>query len=440
MTIRDAAESMKAQDEAGNPFPGPAGEAVAAGERPLAGWQPFFVSVLALAGVWTGLVLLFAAQFVLTGPLEWSDALQRAVSFWQPWLLLLPLVLMLTRWLLWRKVSLPVSLLAHAAGCTLAVLVCHWLTPERPPPRGGGDRVPGQQGPPLMQGYPQERGPGPGTPGMMRGERPGPPRGMPGGRPTAGSPFPGAAGRPRGPFGPFGFRTVIDAVIYGGVVSVTCALSFLRRSQQRERRALELEASLANARLDALRLQINPHFLFNTLNAAASLVHTRPEAADEMILSLSELLRASLQGTGTHEVTLAREMELLRLYTDIERTRFGDRISFREEVPAELMGALVPALVLQPVVENAVRHGLEPRPGPGTVTVAARREGDRLVLSVSDDGVGFEGGAAARGSGIGLANTRDRLRALYGRVQDLRMEALPEGGTRIVISLPWHLP
>lgn len=437
--MRNAAESMKAQDEAGTPFPGPAGESVAAGERPFSRWQPFFVSVLALAGVWTGLVLLFAAQFVLTGPLEWSEALQRSVSFWQPWLVLLPLVLLLTRWLLWRKFPLPASLLAHAAGCTLAVLACHWFTPERLPPRGPGDRVPGQQGPPLNQGPPQDRGPGPGPPGM-RGERPGPPRGMAGGRPAAGNPFSVGAGRSRGPFGPLGFRTVFDAVIYGGVVSVTCAFSFLRRSQQRERRTLELEASLANARLDALRLQINPHFLFNTLNAAASLVHTRPEAADEMILSLSELLRASLQGTGTHEVTLAREMELLRLYTDIERTRFGDRISFREEVPGELLAALVPALVLQPVVENAVRHGLEPRPGPGTVTVAARREGERLILSVSDDGIGFAGGSATRGSGIGLANTRDRLRALYGGAQDLRMEALPEGGTRIVISLPWHLP
>ncbi len=408
-------------------------------ERSESGWKPSLVSAVVLAGVWVALVLFFAAQFVLTGSLEWSEAVGRAVVFWRPWLLLLPLVLLLTRWLLFRQVPFSGSLLAHAAGCTLAVLLCHAVTPDRPPQRSPGERVPGQPGPPSDSSPPPGRGPVPGPPGP-RGERPGPPRGMAGGRPVGGSAFTGGAGRPRGAFGPLGFRTVIDVVIYGGVVSVTCAVAFLRRSQQRERRALELEASLATARLDALRLQINPHFLFNTLNAAASLVHSRPDAADEMISSLSELLRASLQGTGTHEITLAREIELLRLYMDIERTRFGERISFREDIPGELLGALVPALVLQPLVENAVRHGLEPRPGPGAVTVAARRETGRLVLAVSDDGVGFSAGSAVRGSGIGLANTRDRLRALYGGEQHLRMEALPPGGSRIEISLPWHLP
>ena len=247
--------------------------------------------------------------------------------------------------------------------------------------------------------------------------------------------------RPRGFFGPQIFRVMLDVLVYGGVVSLTHTIALLRRSRQRERRALELEASLSRARLDALRLQINPHFLFNTLNAIASLIHTRPGTADEMIGSLSELLRATLHGAANHEVPLSQEMDLLRLFTDIERTRFGERIRFAEDIAPDTLPALVPSLILQPLVENAIRHGLEPRVESGTVTVAARRDGERLLLSVSDDGTGFsdkEHTAGDRPGGIGLTNTRDRLHALYGDAHHLAIAPGATGGTVISIAIPFR--
>jgi LytS/YehU family sensor histidine kinase len=247
---------------------------------------------------------------------------------------------------------------------------------------------------------------------------------------------------PRGRWRPFNIRSIIDIIVYGGVVSLTHAVAILRRSRQRERRALELEAGLARARLDALRLQINPHFLFNALNAIASLIHSRPEAADEMIGSLSELLRASLHSGGSHEVTLSGEMEMLRLFTDIERARFGERIRFEEDLAAETLPAMVPSLILQPLVENAIRHGLEPRVEAGTVTVRARRNGGRLLLTVSDNGAGYAPGpdsAEHEGpGGIGLSNTRDRLRALYGTGQTFTIAPGESGGTTITLDIPWH--
>jgi LytS/YehU family sensor histidine kinase len=247
---------------------------------------------------------------------------------------------------------------------------------------------------------------------------------------------------PRGRWRPFNIRSIIDIIVYGGVVSLTHAVAILRRSRQRERRALELEAGLARARLDALRLQINPHFLFNALNAIASLIHSRPEAADEMIGSLSELLRASLHSGGSHEVTLSGEMEMLRLFTDIERARFGERIRFEEDLAPETLPAMVPSLILQPLVENAIRHGLEPRVEAGTVIVRARRNSGRLLLTVSDNGAGYAPGPDAAEhegpGGIGLSNTRDRLRALYGADQTFTIAPGESGGTTITLDIPWH--
>jgi sensor histidine kinase YesM len=158
--------------------------------------------------------------------------------------------------------------------------------------------------------------------------------------------------------------------------------------------------------------------------------------------SLSELLRASLHGGGTHEVPLSEEMEMLRLFTGIERTRFGDRIQFHEDIAPETLTAKVPSLILQPLVENAIRHGLEPQVGEGTVTVRARRERERLILTVSDNGAGYspdkESAPREGPGGIGLTNTRDRLNALYGKEHSLTIAPGPSGGTEITIDIPWH--
>lgn len=386
-------------------------------------WNSRLTTAALLGGAWLVLVGLFAAQFVVAGALPWSDALVRAGAFWLPWLVFLPFAWFVAQGLLHRHVPWPVSLPVHALACAMVVAGCHLLMPALDPPLGAGRESPpasGSGAPPPPRG--PEYGAGPPWP---RAGGLGPPR--------------PENGRPRGRFGPLGFRSIIDLVIYGGVVSCAYAVTFLRRAQQRERRALELEASLSRAKLEALRLQINPHFLFNTLNAVASLIHSRPDAADEMIGSLSQLLRASLRGAGRHEVPLGEELELLRLFTDIERTRFGDRFRFAEDIAPDTLAAWVPSLILQPLVENAIRHGLEPRTGPGKVLVQSRHAGNQLMLTVQDDGLGFvEKASSAGDGGIGLANTRDRLRALYHENQSLTIGPAPGGGSIVTVTVPWH--
>lgn len=391
--------------------------------------------------LWAALVGLFAGQFVVAGAMEWDEALNRAAAFWWPWLPLLPLTFGFSRWLLKRQVHPAASVLLHLFACAGVVALCQFSTPDRPlrgaaPPPGESQlRTPGRNDGEFLP--PGE----PGGPPWARGprqvpRRQGPPEQLP---PPRQDRHP-AAGRPRGMLGPLGFRSVIDTVVYGGIVSLTHAIAFLRRSQQRERRTLELEASLTRARLDALRLQINPHFLFNTLNAIASLIHTQPGVADEMTVSLSELLRASLHGSGSHEVPLSGELNLLRLFTDIEQTRFGERLRFVNDIAPEALPGMVPSLILQPLVENAIRHGLEPRTGQGTVTIQARKEGPLLILSITDNGTGFSSAPSGRPSGgIGLTNTRDRLRALYGDRQSLTITPAEDGsGTTAVITIPFH--
>ncbi len=393
--------------------------------------RKWFPPLLLLAALWLVLVILFAGQFIIAGSQEWEEAVERSVGFWLVWLPLLPLTAWLARRFPLERRRPVLSIAVHLVACVAVVLICQEFTPGRQQPSRDRDGGPPREGAPSPARQPENSGPARegGPPPWSRGPRSGPPGE---GRPSM---------RPRGIFGPQAFRVLLDVLVYGGVVSLTHTIALLRRSRQRERRALELEASLSRARLEALRLQINPHFLFNTLNAISSLIHTRPDTADEMTGSLSELLRASLQGSGDHEVTLRQEMELLRLFTDIERTRFGDRIAFQEDIASDTLVAMVPSLVLQPLVENAIRHGLEPRVENGTVTIAARRGGDRLHLTVSDDGVGFSGkeNSASDGpGGIGLTNTRDRLRALYGDAHDLTIAPGIAGGTVISITIPFR--
>jgi LytS/YehU family sensor histidine kinase len=202
---------------------------------------------------------------------------------------------------------------------------------------------------------------------------------------------------------------------------------------------MALEASRNQAKLDALRLQLHPHFLFNTLNAISTLVHRDPEAADNLIGDLSELLRVSLQ-TAEHEVPLARELVLLDHYLAIEQARLGERLVVRREIdPAALRGR-VPTLILQPLAENAVRHGIEPRLGRGVLTLEARRVGDRLALAIMDDGVGLRAGASRAGEGVGLRNGTERLRTLHGDAARLEVREAPGGGVRVEIELPYREP
>jgi LytS/YehU family sensor histidine kinase len=224
--------------------------------------------------------------------------------------------------------------------------------------------------------------------------------------------------------------------IYLAIVSLAHALHFYRRSREREHRSLELTASLAQARLEALKMQIQPHFLFNALNAISALVHKDPEAADEMIGALSDFLRLTLESSGEQELPLRRELEFVERYLAVEKVRFGERLRFSIEAAPDTMAALVPALLLQPLVENAVRHGLEPQLRPGTLSIRAQREGDALLLSITDDGAGLPKTHPSR-EGIGLANTRARLRELYG--DRARLELRNEKGVSVRIALPYRV-
>jgi sensor histidine kinase YesM len=219
---------------------------------------------------------------------------------------------------------------------------------------------------------------------------------------------------------------------------------FLRYRARREEaialqaQAAELRAQLAGARLAVLRTQLNPHFLFNTLHAISALVERDPRGVRRMIARLSELLRISLDDVGDAEVPLARELDFTRRYLEIMQIRFEGRLEVIEHVESEALAALVPNLVLQPLVENAFKHGLERIDGVGRIELRAGRVGDRLVLSVSDNGPGV-GSEELGAEGLGLGNTRERLEQLYGSNQSLALRTHAGGGAVVEVSLPFRM-
>jgi sensor histidine kinase YesM len=230
-----------------------------------------------------------------------------------------------------------------------------------------------------------------------------------------------------------------SVVTFWAIVGVVAAADYYRLYRDRELRAARLEGALAGAQLQALQAQLQPHFLFNTLNAIASLIPESPAAAEEMVESLADLLRASLRDGREHEIPLEREMEILDQYLRIQELRFQDRLRVRRALPAELAAALVPPLLLQPLVENAIKHGVAPRPGGGLVSVRAEGSRDQVVIVVEDDGPGFTG-AARDGAGLGLANTRERLERLYGDASALVVGDRPGGGASVTVRLPLRFP
>jgi signal transduction histidine kinase len=225
---------------------------------------------------------------------------------------------------------------------------------------------------------------------------------------------------------------------YWFIASIYHALAYHREVRDRDVRAARLEGSLVQAKLDSLQGRLHPHFLFNTLNSIGALIHDQPTAAEQMLGSLSELLRASLHADPSREVTLERELDLLRQYISIQQMRFTDRLTVTIDVAPDVLGACVPHLLLQPLVENAIRHGIAPREGPGHVRIAAGRNGDRLRLVVEDDGVGWTKGGGTSGSGFGLSGTRGRLEHLYGGSATLEVQARTPTGTTATVDLPYH--
>jgi sensor histidine kinase YesM len=227
-----------------------------------------------------------------------------------------------------------------------------------------------------------------------------------------------------------------NLLIYGVIVSVSHALDYYRKYHERTVQALELEKRLTEARLQALLHQLEPHFLFNTLNGIASLMHTDVEAADRMLVRLSELLRITMSHTGAPQTTLRDEVAFLERYLDIEKIRFRSRLEVAIAIDDDAIDAQVPSLILQPIVENAVRHGIEPHARPGRIVLRGTREGGRIVLTVSDNGGGIPAGGPGR-EGIGLANTRARLAEIYGSAQKFELANGPDGGLCVRMEIPF---
>ena len=226
---------------------------------------------------------------------------------------------------------------------------------------------------------------------------------------------------------------------YSTVVGVSYAVAYYRESQTRALREAHLETRLMETRLRTLEAELHPHFLFNTLHAISTLVHSKPDAADRMISRLSDLLRLTFDRTGAPRISLHEELEFLQKYLEIEQTRFQDRLTVEYEIDPHALDCEVPRMILQPLVENAIKHGLSPKPGQGLIRVSAHRRADRLAVEVRDNGVGLNDRARARlHSGVGLSNTRDRLECLYGDAHRLEFSDGSQGLT-VRLEIPFRL-
>jgi signal transduction histidine kinase len=241
-------------------------------------------------------------------------------------------------------------------------------------------------------------------------------------------------------------RFLDELIIYLVVLAAGFARDYFLRYRERQEQAAQLEADkaklqaqLTEARLQTLRMQINPHFLFNTLHAVSSLVERDPRGVRRMIARLSDLLRYTLEHSNTQEIPLQQELDVLHQYLEIQKIRFQDQLDVTEDIAPETLDALVPNLILQPLVENAIKHGISQLETAGHITVKARRDGDHLRLSVHDNGPGIEGdGAPDLERGVGLRNTKARLEGLYGDAYQLGFDATGLDGLTVEISLPFH--
>ncbi|HKS21268.1 MAG TPA: sensor histidine kinase [Thermoanaerobaculia bacterium] len=242
---------------------------------------------------------------------------------------------------------------------------------------------------------------------------------------------------------PFRMR-VVSAFIYNFQSSLPTywlilfaylAFDYYVKYRDRELRGAQLAGELTRAQLQALKMQLKPHFLFNTLNSISSLMYSDVESADAMLARLSDFLRLTLDRELDQEVTLQEELEFVRRYLEIEKIRFEQRLLVSVTVADDIEDARVPTLVLQPLVENAIHHGIAPRPEGGSIAISAQRQESALRISVADDGIGILGGAVER---IGLANTRARLQRLYGDAHRFSFTASPAGGFVVEMVIPFH--
>jgi sensor histidine kinase YesM len=231
--------------------------------------------------------------------------------------------------------------------------------------------------------------------------------------------------------------TPTNVMFYWGVIVIEHALDYYQKLQERELRASQLEAQLAQSQLQVLKMQLHPHFLFNTLNAISALIRESPDEAEEMVSQLGDLLRMALETAGLQEVPFKKELEFLNHYIDIEQTRFQDRLRVEMAIEPETLDGLVPSMILQPLVENSVRHGVAPRPEGGCIKIKAWRDNSLLRLEVEDDGPGLCGDAPLK-ERVGLTNTRARVSNLYGDGHGLKLRHAAGGGLVVSLSIPFR--
>jgi sensor histidine kinase YesM len=235
----------------------------------------------------------------------------------------------------------------------------------------------------------------------------------------------------------FVFNFHINVLTYWAILGVGYARENYRKYRDRELRAAQLEAQLSQAQLQALKMQLQPHFLFNTLNAISSLIHEDVHAADQVLARLGDLLRYSLRNLGVQEVTLREELDFLQRYLEIEKIRFGTRLKVKMAVEPETLDLKVPNLILQPLVENAIQYAVTPRTRGGRIDISAHRENGSLRLVVRDDGPGLPNGKGAMPEeGIGLRNTRARLQQLYGDEHQFMIFNKAPSGVEVCLVIP----
>jgi signal transduction histidine kinase len=346
--------------------------------------------------VWLALSLISASQryadsLQTSSPVGFSEFLFWSLAIWSYWALLTPLIFRLGERMPLRREGLVAATAAHFALGLLFGL-CHIALFA------------------LL--------------GVLFGR----------GRPGAPATFLGEFGR--------GLRAFlyVELVLYWAILGAAVARDSYRKYREREARSRELEAQLGQARLEALRSQVRPHFLFNALNTVSMLVRNgESERAVQMVAGIGELLRSSLAESPEQEVPLAAELGFVRRYLSIEEFRFPDRLRVEVDVDEELLSAEVPNLILQPLVENAIRHGVAKHSSSGLVRIAARRRNGWLELSVEDDGPGLpEGFEPDAGSGIGLRNVRSRMEQLYGGRQEFVIENAAPKGAAARLRIPFR--
>jgi signal transduction histidine kinase len=337
-----------------------------------------------IVGCWTFLALLFTPQTYLANlrsptPPTWGQALLSSLTLFYVWAALTPLVLWLGRRLPFERHTLR-NLVAHLLLCGPVALLHIWLF-QNVNFLMGAWSSPSPRQPPLWA--------------LLVG------------------------------------LGATNIMVYWAIVAVSQAINYFRKYQEREFR-------LSQAELQALRTQLHPHFLFNTLNAIAELVHSDPVVADRSILRLSELLRFSLASEKTQEVTLKEEIEFLEKYVEIHKTLMRDRLNVRLSIDPETLDAAVPNMLLQPLVENAIKHGISPRSTGGNIEIHARRLDGKLYVEIADDGMGMPEQEADVQDGLGLINTRERLKLLYNDAHTFNLSSFPGRGVTIRISLPFR--